>query len=88
MSKNPEKYTNRATSIKNLSKFSRRIQLFTYFSVFFAGSYMVLFNDYSGTLKDQSEKGRERGHVFSALQEWVRKSLGMRERVSEPAVKE
>lgn len=36
---------------------------------------MVLFNDYSATLSDQSEKTQLRGHVFSGVQGWVREKL-------------
>jgi hypothetical protein len=45
-----------------MSKWSKRIQVFTWFTVGFTGFYMVLFNDY-GNVTDK--------HVFSDIQRWA-----------------
>lgn len=71
----PIKYSNRLSQANKMSLFSRRIQLFTWFSVAFAGGYMVFFNDYSGTLADQDQATQARGHVFSDVQNWVKGKL-------------
>lgn len=83
----PIKYSKRATEVKRLSAFSRRIQIFTWFTVAFAGGYMVLFNDYSATLSDQSEKTQARGHVFSGIQAWVKEKTNGKPFDPEPASK-
>lgn len=45
-----------------MSKWSKRIQVFTWFTVGFTGFYMVLFNDY-GNVADN--------HVYSDIQRWA-----------------